>query len=48
MEDDDKMPNVLDRRRLKDRIIEGVSKAVKKVGINCHFVLVSQCIFLQI
>lgn len=30
-EDYEIMPNLLDRRRLKDRIIENISKAVKNV-----------------
>ena len=30
-EDFEIMPNLLDRRRLKDRIIENISKAVKNV-----------------
>ena len=30
-EDYEIMPNLLDRRRLKDRIIESISKAVKNV-----------------
>jgi len=33
-EDYEIMPNLLDRRRLKDRIIESISKAVKNV-IDC-------------
>ena len=42
-EDFEIMPNLLDRRRLKDRIIESISKAVKNVrmgpivsGTVCH------------
>jgi len=32
-EDFEIMPNLLDRKRLKDRIIENISKAVKNVKI---------------
>ena len=32
-EDFEIMPNLLDRRRLKDRIIESISKAVKNVRL---------------
>ena len=37
-EDYEIMPNLLDRRRLKDRIIESISKAVKNV-IDCDLII---------
>ena len=36
-EDFEIMPNLLDRRRLKDRIIESISKAVKNVRLWITF-----------
>ena len=36
-EDFEIMPNLLDRRRLKDRIIENISKAVKNVRLRLTF-----------
>ena len=36
-EDFEIMPNLLDRRRLKDRIIENISKAVKNVRFRLTF-----------